>query len=89
MNPPRVYTALTLAEPLDDEELKLLLARAFDRAWARYYRPGRVTISAEIARPALAKYLVRRAKEGVTEEDRLTGGGLMYLISITPEGAPD
>jgi hypothetical protein len=78
-----------MAEPLDDEVLKLLLARAFDRAWARYYRPGRVTISPEIARPALAKYLVRRAKDGVTEEDRLTGGGLMYLISITPEGAPD
>jgi hypothetical protein len=78
-----------MAEPLDDEVLKLLLARAFDRAWARYYRPGRVTISSEIARPALAKYLVRRAKDGVTEEDRLTGGGLMYLISITPEGAPD
>ena len=74
---------------MDGEELKLLLARAFDRAWARYYRPGRVTISPEIARPALANYLVRRAKDGVTEEDRLTGGGLMYLISITPEGAPD
>ena len=38
---------------MDADELKLVLARAFDRAWARYYRPGRVRMSPDIARPAL------------------------------------
>ena len=28
-------------------ETTLLLARAFDRAWDRYYRPGRATIAPE------------------------------------------
>jgi hypothetical protein len=41
------------------DEFKLLLARAFDRAWKRYYRPSRLgAISESIARPALAKHLL-------------------------------
>jgi hypothetical protein len=67
---------------LEDEELKLLLARAFDRAWSRYYRPGRVTIPAELARTALANHLVHVAKNGVTDEDQLVARSLMHLISL-------
>jgi hypothetical protein len=68
-----------------DSEMTLLLARAFDRAWARYYRPGRVTIAPEVARPALATHLVEMAKAGTVEEGALAAAGLLHLISITPE----
>ncbi len=69
---------------LDDDELKLALARAFDRAWSRYYRPGRVTIPSEVARPALANQLVRLAMNGVTDENQLVAGGLVHLVALTP-----
>jgi hypothetical protein len=68
---------------LDPDELKLVLARAFDRAWARYYRPGQIRISPDDARPALANHLVQMAKEGVTDEDELTASGVLHLLSIT------
>ena len=68
------------------DEFKLLLARAFDRAWKRYYRPSRTdAISASVARPALAKHLVALAKEGVVSFDALAQGGLLHLVSLTPE----
>lgn len=77
------------ADPLDADELKLVLARAFDRAWARYYLPGRLTISPDIARPALANHLVRMAKDGVVDESKLAAGGVLYLISLTPKEPGD
>lgn len=68
-----------------DPEMVQLLARAFDRAWDRYYRPGRVTIPAPQARPALANHLVEMAKAGTLDEGALASGGLLHLISLTPE----
>jgi hypothetical protein len=69
----------------DRGEMILLLARAFDRAWNGYYRPGRmVTVPAEVARKALAVFLIASAKEGVCDEDVLAQGGVEHLISITP-----
>ena len=69
-----------------DDEFKLLLARAFDRAWKRYYRPTRIgAISRSIARPALAKHLIALAKDGVVSIDALAQGGLLHLVSLTPE----
>jgi hypothetical protein len=69
-----------------DDEFKLLLARAFDRAWKRYYRPTRIgAISRSIARPALAKHLIALAKEGVVSVGALAEGGLLHLVSLTPE----
>ena len=65
-----------------------MLARAFDRAWDRYYRPGRVTIAPEVARRELAKRLVELAKAGERDEGGLTAGGLAHLISLTA-GTPD
>jgi hypothetical protein len=73
----------------DPDETTLLLARAFDRAWARYYRPGRVTIPPEVARPALAAHLVEMAKDGTADEGALAAGGLLHLISLTPEELRD
>src|ERR1700722_11456941 len=69
-----------------DHEFKLLLARPFDRAWKRYYRPSRIDpISASVARPALAKRLIALAKEGVVSLDALAEGGFLHLLSLTPE----
>jgi hypothetical protein len=78
-----------MSERADQEELTLMLARAFDQAWERYYLPGRVaTISEGIAGPSLARHLVAMVKEGVKEEDALAAGGLLHLISLTPEVRP-
>jgi hypothetical protein len=67
-----------------DDELQLL-ARAFDRAWKRYYRPSRIgAISESVARPALAKHLIALAKEDVVSFDALAEGGFRHLVSITP-----
>jgi hypothetical protein len=71
-----------------DPDIVHLLARAFDRAWTRYYVPGRVTISPLEARPALANHLVELAKAGTLEEDVLAEGGLLYLVSLVSE-TPD
>ena len=72
-----------------DPELTRLLARAFDRAWDRYYCPGRATIAPEVARPALAAHLVEMAKDGTADEGALAAGGLLHLISLTPDQPPD
>jgi hypothetical protein len=77
------YLEQLLLDP--DDELKVVLARAFDRAWERYYRPGRVRLSPDIARPALASHLVQRARHGVTDEDELAAAGVVHLFSITRE----
>jgi len=71
-----------------DPEMTRLLARAFDRAWGRYYRPGRATIAPDVARPALANHLVEMAQDGTVDEGALAAGGLLHLISLTPEGSP-
>jgi len=64
-----------------DDEFKVLLARAFDRAWKRYYRPGRVgAISANVAWHALAKHLISLAKEGEIS----VGALAVHLVSLNP-----
>ena len=69
-----------------DDEFRLLLARAFDRAWKRYYRSSRIgAIFPSAARPALAKHLIALGKEGVVSLDALAEGGLLHLVSLTPE----
>jgi hypothetical protein len=74
-----------MPEPADHHELTLLLARAFDRAWNRYYQPRRSNaISEEVAYDSLARKLVALFKEGVKEEDGLAERGLQHLISLTP-----
>jgi hypothetical protein len=70
----------------NDDDLPAILARAFVRAWQGYYLPGRRdAISEEIARPALAKHLVARTKEGVVEEAALAEAGLRHLNRLTAE----
>lgn len=70
----------------DQDDLAAILARAFVRAWERYYLPDRSeTIAEELARPALANHLVAMAKGGVGHELTLAEAGLAYLISLTPQ----
>ncbi len=66
----------------EEKEIKSL-ARAFDRAWQSYYRAGRVTIGADIARIELARKLVQLSREGVRDESRLAAAGLLYLRQRT------
>jgi hypothetical protein len=74
-----------MPEPTHRDELTLLLARAFDRAWNRYYQPRRSNaISEEVASDRLARQLVALVKEGVKEEDSLAERGLQHLIALTP-----
>jgi hypothetical protein len=84
---PPVHFSVTFAimSDLVDDELKLL-ARAFDRACNRYYRPSRIgAISESVARPALAKNLIALAKEGMVSVDALAQNGLLHLVSLTPD----
>ena len=66
-----------------DQDLRRLLARAFDRAWALYYRPGRQTLSQDIARTELARRLVQLSKAGVRDEKSLTKEALNHLTRLT------
>ena len=64
------------------QDAKWPLARAFDRAWDVYYRPGRLTLGPDIARTELARRLVELWKEGVRDEKSLVERGLSYLDQI-------
>jgi hypothetical protein len=66
-----------------DQDIRLSLARAFDRAWGRYYRAGRPTVGEDVARTELAKRLVQLSKEGIRDEGRLAEAGLSHLRQLT------
>lgn len=75
-----------MSQPVDLDEFKLRLARAFDQAWERYYRSFRIgAIAHSVARPELAKHLIVLArKEHEISLDALAESGLMHLVSLTP-----
>jgi hypothetical protein len=79
-----------MSKPIYSDELCLLLAHAFDRAWQDYYQSGRSgTLSQDVARDSLARHLVTLAKEeGEKAEDALAEAGLLHLLSLTPPAAP-
>jgi hypothetical protein len=68
----------------NDQDVRLSLARAFDRAWDGYYRSGRLTVSQDVARTELARQLVQLSKQGVSDEERLARAGLRYLCQLMP-----
>ena len=65
-----------------DQDIRLSLARAFDRAWGGYYRAGRLTVGEDVARTELAKRLVQLSKEGIRDEGRLVQAGLSHLHEL-------
>jgi hypothetical protein len=71
---------------ISDQDIRLSLARAFDRAWDRYYRSGQLTVSREIARTELARRLVHLSKQGIRDEASLTMAGLKHLHELTLKG---
>lgn len=88
--PPRSFPLglVSMSEPIDPE-FTLLLARAFDLAWEQYYGPDYAgSLSEEIARPELAKYLVEMAKSGVKEEEALAACGVLHLVALTMDRPP-
>jgi hypothetical protein len=69
------------------DDLKRAMARAFDRAWERFARPG-IAIDTEAMRAALARYIVTMVRDGETDEARLSAGGFLHLTSLQrPPGA--
>ena len=74
-----------MAGPID-REFTLLLARAFDLAWQQYYGSEHAgALTADIARPALAKHLVEMAQSGVNQEEALAACGILHLVALTTE----
>ena len=67
-----------------------LLVRAFKTAWIDYYQFGRSdAVSPEAARPALAQFLVDKARDGMMDEAALASAGLDLLFSLeTPAARP-
>ena len=63
------------------DELKRTMARAFDRAWERFARPG-VAIETEAMRAALARHIVGLVRGGETDEGRLSAGGFLHLSQL-------
>lgn len=71
---------------ISDQDIKRALARAFDRAWDRYYRSARLTLSQDVARTELARKLVKLSKDGVLDEESLAKAGLSHLRQLTLKG---
>jgi len=66
------------------------LVSAFKAVWIEYYQFGREgSVSQDIARPALAQFLVDKAREGISDEAALAEAGLYFLFSLeTPPDHP-
>ena len=71
---------------ISDQDVRLSLARAFDRAWDGYYKSGRLTVSRDIARTELARRLIQLSKEGIRDEGSLARAGLSYLHQLAING---
>jgi hypothetical protein len=72
--------------PNDGQDIRKSLSNAFDRAWDRYYRSGRMTVGPDVARTELARRLVQLSKEGVRDEEALAEAGLQHLRQIALKG---
>jgi hypothetical protein len=70
----------------NSQDIRLSLARAFDRAWERYYQAGRLTVTKDVARTELARRLVALSKEGMRDEVGLAAAGIKHLLSLQGEG---
>lgn len=75
-----------MSDDIRDQDIRLSLARAFDRAWDRYYRSGDLTLTRDVARTELATRLVQLSREGVRDEGRLVQAGLSHLRELTLRG---
>jgi hypothetical protein len=80
----RVHTGgAVLPDERPDQDIRKSLARAFDRAWAGYYRAGQLTISEDVARTELARRLVQLSREGLQDEGKLANAGLLHLRQLS------
>jgi hypothetical protein len=67
--------------PEISDDLRLVMARAFDKAWDRFARP-RMVIDAETMRSALAQHIVAMVRDGETDEGRLSASGFLQLSAL-------
>ena len=65
----------SMSNNIPDQDITRSLARAFDRAWDRYYHSGQLTLSRDVARIELAQRLVQLSKEGIRDEITLSRTG--------------
>jgi hypothetical protein len=77
---------MTIPSDISDE-MKLTMARAFDRAWQRFSRALSPTNADEL-RTALAQHLVAMVRHGETDEGRLSAGGMIHLRSLHHRDKP-
>ena len=73
-------------------ELTAILVSAFKVAWIEYYRrpENDCVLSKEVARPALAKFLVEKSRDGLADEGALAVAGLQFLIALeTTDGSTE
>jgi hypothetical protein len=76
-NTRRQFSGMSESDHID------LLVRAFKAAWDYYFQPGRNSGVLEcLARPALAEFLVSKAREGINDEPSLAAAGLEFLFSL-------
>jgi hypothetical protein len=79
---------LELLSRMSSPEHVDLLVRAFKAAWEHYFEPAKNGGVLEcMARPALAEFLVGKAREGIDDEPSLAAAGLAFLFSL--EDTPD
>ncbi len=69
-----------------EQDIRQALARAFDRAWAGYYRSTKKTVSQDVARTELARRIVQLSREGVEDEGVLAKAGFYHLRDLDSSG---
>jgi hypothetical protein len=80
------FLCLILSMANEDQDITRSLARAFDKAWDRYYRVARLTMSQDMARTELARHLVQLSKQGVRDEESLSKAGFTHLCQVPLKG---
>ncbi len=71
------------------DEMKLTMARAFDRAWDKFVRVAApVNDNDADLRASLAQHIVAMVREGEYDGGRLSAGGLVHLRALRDRDRP-
>ena len=73
---------MTSDTPDMDDDIKLMLARAFDSAWERFIEREGADADTDDNRKRLARRIVAEAKAGDIDEEQLSESGLIYLCVL-------
>jgi hypothetical protein len=67
-----------VSDDVPEQDIRKSLARAFDRAWGNYIRPGQLNVGHDRARTELARRIVQLSQSGVTDEATFAEAGLRH-----------